>query len=46
MAGEDVAVGDAVLREGVDQGAGDVVLAGDIGKALRTVFSGQYLVGH
>ena len=46
MAGEDVAVGDAVLAERVHQGAGDVVLAGDVGKALRTVFSGQNLVTH
>ncbi len=43
---EDVAVRDAVLGEGVHQGAGDVVLAGYVGEALRTVFSGQNLVTH
>ncbi len=46
MAAEDVAVGDAVLAEGVHQGAGDVVLSGDVGEALRTVFSGQNLITH
>ena len=46
MAREDVAVGDAVLFERVHQGAGDVVLAGHVGKALRTIFAGQYLVTH
>ena len=46
VAGKDVAVGDAVLGEGVGQGAGDVVLAGDVRKTLRTVFSRQYLIAH
>ena len=46
VAGKDVAVGDALLGEGVDEGAGDVVLAGYIRKALRTVFACQYLVSH
>ena len=46
MAGEDVAVRDAVLGEGVQQGARDVVLAGHVGKALRTIFSGQNLITH
>ena len=40
VAGEDVAVGDAVLRERVEQGAGDVVLADDVGEAVRAVFAG------
>jgi len=40
VAAEDVAVGDAVLGERVGQGDGDVVLADDIGEALRAVFSG------
>ncbi len=39
MAGEDVAMGDAVLRERVHQGHGDVVLAGDVGEPLRAVFA-------
>ena len=46
VAREDVAVGDAVLAEGVEQGAGDVVLAGHVGKALRTIFPGQNLITH
>ena len=46
VTGKDVAVGDAVLGEGVDQGAGDVVLPGYVGEVLRTVFSGQNLVAH
>ena len=40
MAAEDVAVGDAVLGERVHQGHGDVILANDIGEALRTIFAG------
>ena len=39
VARKDVAVGDAVLRERVHQGHGDVVLAGDIGEPLRAVFA-------
>ena len=44
MAAEDVAVGDAVLGEGVGERAGDVVLAVDVSEALRTVFARQYRV--
>jgi hypothetical protein len=33
-------VGDALLGERVHQSDGDVVLAGDVGEALRAVFSG------
>ena len=40
VAGEDVAVGDAVLGERVHQGHGDVVLSDDVGEALGTVFAG------
>jgi hypothetical protein len=40
MAGKDIAVGDAVLREGVEQGAGDVVLPDDVGEALGAVLAG------
>jgi hypothetical protein len=40
MAAEDVAMGDAVLAERVEQGPCDVILAGHVSKALRTVFSG------
>ena len=40
VAGEDVAVSDALLGERVHQGDGDVVLAGNVGKALRAVLPG------
>jgi hypothetical protein len=40
MAREDVAVRNAILRKGIEQGASDVILAGNVGKALRTVFPG------
>jgi ribulose-5-phosphate 4-epimerase/fuculose-1-phosphate aldolase len=40
VAGEDVAVRDAVLGQRVHQGHGDVVLADDVGEALRAVFAG------
>ena len=46
MAAEDVAVRDAALAEGVHQGAGDMVLPGDIGEELGTVFAGEYEVCH
>jgi len=46
VAGKDVAVGDALLVEGVGQGAGYVVLAGNVEKALRPVFSSQNLITH
>ena len=46
VAGKNVAVGDAVLRERVHQGAGNVILTRYVGKALRTVFSGQNLITH
>ena len=46
MAGKDVAVSDAVLGQSVHERAGDMVLAGHVGEALRTVFAGQYLVSH
>ena len=40
MSAEDVAVGDALLLDGVLQGAGDVVLADDVGELLGPVFAG------
>ena len=43
---ENVAVGDAVLRERVQKGASDVVLPGYVGKTLRAVFAGQNLITH
>ena len=46
MSAEDVAVRDALLRDGILQGAGDVFLADDVGKFLRPVFAGQDLVAH
>ena len=46
MPGKDIAVGDAVLGQSVQQRPRDVVLAGNVGETLRTVFSGQNLVTH
>ena len=46
MPGKDVAVRNAVLAERIHQRARHVVLAGHVGKALRTVFSGQNLITH
>ena len=46
MTREDVAVGDAVLRERVEQRAGDVVLADDVVEACGAVFAGEDLVWH
>ena len=40
VARKDVAVGDAVLAKGVEEGAGDVVLPDDVGEAEGTVFAG------
>ena len=40
MAGEDVAVSDAVLRERVEQGARDVVLSDDVGEELGAILAG------
>ena len=45
-AGEDVAVRDAVLRECVEQRAGDVVLPDDVGEERGAVLAGENLVGH
>ena len=46
MPAEDVTVRDALLRNGILQGAGDVFLADDFGEFLRTVFARQDLVAH
>ena len=46
MAREDVAVGYPVLSKSIEQCARDVILAGDVGKALRTVFACQNLITH
>ncbi len=46
VAGEDVAMRDAVLGERVEQRAGDVVLADDVGEARGAVLAGEDLVGH
>src|SRR5216684_5911195 len=43
---EDIAVRDALLLNGVFQGAGHVLLPDHLGKPLRTVFSRQYLIAH
>ena len=37
---------DAILGERVEQRAGDVVLADDVGEERGTVFSSKNLVGH
>ena len=37
---------DPVLRQRVHKGTRDVILAGNVGKTLRTVFSSQNLVTH
>ncbi len=46
MAAEDIAVRDALLRDGILQGAGDVFLTDDVGEFLRPVFARQDLVAH
>src|ERR1700758_3167055 len=46
VSAEDVAVGGASLLNGILKRAGDVFLADDLGKFLRTVFSGQDSVTH
>ena len=46
VAAEDIAVRDAFLRDGVLEGAGDVLLSDDLGEFLRTVFAGQDGVTH
>ena len=35
-----------VLRKRVHQGDSDVILTDDVGEALRTIFAGEYLIGH
>jgi hypothetical protein len=39
-------MGDAVLGKGVEESAGDMVLPGDIGKTLGTIFAGKDLIPH
>src|ERR1700733_984166 len=46
MPTEDVAVGHPLLLQSVAQGAGHMLLAGDIGEALGTIFAGENLVSH
>jgi hypothetical protein len=46
VAAEYVAVGNALLLDGILQGAGDVLLSNHFGEALRTVFARQDLVSH
>ena len=46
MSAEDVAVRDALLRDGILQRAGDVFLADHVGEFLRPVFARQDLVAH
>jgi len=43
---KNVAVRDAVLRQRIQKGARDVILARHIGKALWAVFPGQNLISH
>ncbi len=40
MAGKNVAVSDAVLRERVEQRSGDVILSDDVGEELGAVLAG------
>ena len=40
MSTEDVPMSDSLLLEGVAQSASHVILAGDVGEALRAVFAG------
>jgi hypothetical protein len=37
---------DPILAQRIHQGTGDVVLTGNVGKALRTIFSSQNLIAH
>ena len=46
MPAEDVAVGDALLRNRILQGARDVFLADNVGEFLRTIFARQDLIAH
>ena len=46
MPAEDVAVGDALLLDGILQRAGDVLLPDHVGELLWTVFARQNLVTH
>ena len=46
MAAEDIAMRDAVLRDRVLQGTGNVFLADDVGEFLRPVFARQDLIAH
>jgi hypothetical protein len=39
-------MGDPFLLQSVGQGTGNVLLAGNIGEALRTVFAGENLISH
>jgi hypothetical protein len=43
---EDISMRDPLLLNGISQGPGYVVLANDVRKALRPVFSRQYLIAH
>jgi len=43
---EEQVTGDAVLLNGVGERLGDVLLADDIRKCLRAIFSGYYLITH
>ena len=45
-ADEEVGMPDAVLQDGVLQGAGDVLLANDLAEALGPPLPGQYLIRH
>jgi hypothetical protein len=46
MSAEYVAVRDALLLDGIFQGAGDMILSNHLREALRTVFARQNLVCH
>ena len=46
VSAEDVAMCNALLLDGIFQGAGDVLLPDDVGEFLRSIFAGQNLVTH
>ena len=46
MAAEDIAVRNALLRDRILQGAGNVFLADNVGEILWPVFARQDLVAH
>src|SRR6266853_431238 len=46
MSAEDISVSNSLLRNRILKGAGDVLLADNVGEFLRPVFTRQYLIAH